>query len=90
MSAADPAARARKAPQPGLRLSVRLAVGLVFLLAQLLAVVWMYVNNPNELDELLVTAEANRIAREIPEMRAGARHSGDSACLWPTGRSAHS
>ena len=31
----------------------------------------MYVENPNELDQLLVTAEANHIAHEIPEMRAG-------------------
>lgn len=55
------------------RLSLRLAlVGLVFLAFQLLAVVWMYVNNPNELDQLLVTAEADRIAREIPQMRADA------------------
>jgi hypothetical protein len=54
------------------RLSVRLAVvGLAFLLVQLGAVVWMYVSTPNELDELLVTAESNRIAREIPEMRGG-------------------
>jgi signal transduction histidine kinase len=54
------------------RLTVRLAiVGLVFLVVQLAAVVWMYAYNRNELDELLVTAEANRIARAIPEMRAG-------------------
>ncbi len=55
------------------RLSVRLAlVGLAFLLLQLLAVVWMYVNNPNDLDQLLVSAEADRIASEIPAMLADA------------------
>jgi two-component system OmpR family sensor kinase len=70
--AADAAGRVREPRSLFFRLSVRLAVvGLVFLLVQLGAVVWMYVNNPNELDELLVTAEANRIARELPEMRAG-------------------
>ncbi|MFA5121777.1 sensor histidine kinase [Zavarzinia sp.] len=52
------------------KLSLRLAgVGLVFLLVQLLAVVWMYVRNPNELDQLLLTAEAGRIAEEIPDLR---------------------
>ncbi|MBS7701973.1 MULTISPECIES: sensor histidine kinase [Hyphomicrobiales] len=55
------------------RLSVRLAlVGLVFLVVELLVVVRMYVNNPNELDHLLVTAEADRIAQEIPQMRGAA------------------
>ncbi len=72
MSAVDLHAHVRPAHSLFFRLSVRLAVvGLVFLLVQLLAVVWMYVENPNELDQLLVTAEANRIAHEIPEIRAG-------------------
>ena len=72
MSAIDLSARVRPAHSLFFQLSVRLAVvGLVFLLVQLLAVVWMYVENPNELDQLLVAAEANRIADEIPEMRAG-------------------
>ncbi|MFG1466376.1 ATP-binding protein [Xanthobacter sp. DSM 24535] len=53
------------------RLSVRLAlVGLVFLVVELAAVVWMYVRNSNELDQLLVTAEADRIAGDIPQMQA--------------------
>lgn len=42
------------------------------MLIQLLVVIWMYVNNPNDLDQLLVTAEANQIAGEIPQMRAEA------------------
>ena len=72
MSAVDLPADVRPAHSLFFRLSARLAVvGLVFLLVQLLAVVWMYVENPNELDQLLVTAEANRIAQEIPEMRSG-------------------
>lgn len=54
-------------------ISVRLAVvGFAFMLAQLLAVVWMYVRNPNELDQLLISAEAARIAREIAPGGAGA------------------
>ncbi|WP_374547066.1 sensor histidine kinase [Rhodoblastus sp.] len=52
-------------------LSLRLAlVGLGFTLIQLLVVIWMYVDNPNELDQLLVTAEANQIAEFIPQIRA--------------------
>jgi signal transduction histidine kinase len=48
------------------KLSLRLAgVGAAFLVVQLAAVTWMYVRNPNELDQLLVTAEANRIAAEL-------------------------
>ncbi|WP_244258877.1 hypothetical protein [Burkholderia vietnamiensis] len=47
-------------------ISVRLAVvGCIFMLVQLLAVMWMYVRNPNELDQLLISAEATRIARAI-------------------------
>ena len=70
MSAANDDIRIHTPRSLFFRLSVRLAmVGLVFLLVQLLAVVWMYAENPNELDELLVTAEANRIARDIPQMR---------------------
>lgn len=42
------------------------------MLIQLLVVIWMYVNNPNDLDQLLVTAEANKIAGKIPQMRAKA------------------
>ncbi len=54
------------------QLSVRLVlVGLVFLVVELFAVVWMYANNPNELDQLLVSAEADRIANEIQQMRVG-------------------
>lgn len=54
------------------KLSIRLGVvGVVFTLAQLLAVVWMYINNPNELDQLLLTAEANRIADGIPPTPGG-------------------
>ncbi|MDD3444867.1 MAG: ATP-binding protein [Zavarzinia sp.] len=49
-----------------IKLSTRLAgVGAAFLIVQLLAVIWMYVRNPNELDQLLVSAEANRIAGEL-------------------------
>ena len=70
MSAAGSPALVRAPRSLFFRLTARLAVvGLVFLLVQLAAVVWMYVYNPSELDELLVTAEANRIAHEIPEMR---------------------
>ncbi|KIU53435.1 MULTISPECIES: HAMP domain-containing sensor histidine kinase [Hyphomicrobiales] len=53
------------------RLSMRLAlVGLVFMVVELSAVVWSYVNRPNELDQLLISAEADRIASDIPQMRA--------------------
>lgn len=53
------------------RLSVRLVlVGLVFLVVELSAVVWSYVNRPNELDQLLVSAEVDRIASKIAQMRA--------------------
>lgn len=53
------------------RLSIRLAlVGLVFMVVELSAVVWSYVNRPNELDQLLISAEAERIASDIPQMRA--------------------
>ena len=31
----------------------------------------MYADNPNELDQLLISAEANRIADEIPQRGAG-------------------
>ncbi|WP_051391231.1 sensor histidine kinase [Paraburkholderia mimosarum] len=54
-------------------MSIRLAVvGVVFMLIQLLAVIWMYVRNPNELDQLLISAEANRIAQEISTVRPDA------------------
>lgn len=60
------------------RLSVRLAlVGLVFLMVELSAVVWSYVNRPNELDQLLVSAEVDRIASGIPQMRTGGVVPGD-------------
>lgn len=53
------------------RLSVRLAlVGLVFLVVELSAVVWSYTTRPNELDHLLVSTEADRIANDIPRIRA--------------------
>lgn len=49
------------------KMSIKLGiVGVLFLVIQLIAVVWMYVNNPNDLDQLLVTAEANRVASDIP------------------------
>ena len=67
--------RPSRKPQPRslfFRLSVRLAlVGLVFLVVELSAVVWSYVNRPNDLDQLLVSAEAHRIASDIPRIRAG-------------------
>ncbi len=54
------------------KLSIRLGiVGLVFLLVQLLAVIWMYIGRPNELDQLLITAEADRVASEIPATPLG-------------------
>lgn len=69
----DPPARRRHRPRSlFVDLTVRLAlVGLVFLVVELSAVVWAYVNNPNGLDQLLVSAEADRIARQIPRMRSG-------------------
>ena len=69
--------RSRPSPPPRpprsllFRLSVRLAlVGIVFLVVELSAVVWSYANRPNELDQLLVSAEADRIASDIPRIRA--------------------
>ncbi|WP_296713179.1 HAMP domain-containing sensor histidine kinase [Rhodoblastus sp.] len=64
-------AKTPPAPSLVLTLSRRLAlVGLAFMLIQLLAVISMYVNNTNELDQLLVTAEASKIAADIPRIRA--------------------
>nr|WP_172330692.1 HAMP domain-containing sensor histidine kinase [Mangrovicoccus sp. HB161399] len=47
-------------------MTIRLGlVALLFFSIQLLSVLWIYVRNPNALDELLVTAEAGRIAAAL-------------------------
>jgi len=56
------------------RMTIRLGlVALLFFAIQLASVLWIYVRNPNALDELLVTAEANRIAAEMVETATGPR-----------------
>ncbi|MDD2878049.1 MAG: HAMP domain-containing sensor histidine kinase [Acidiphilium sp.] len=48
------------------KLSLRLAaVAGLFMMIQVALVVWMYVGSPAELDQLLISAEANRIANAI-------------------------
>ena len=72
MSPSRPSRRPHQPRSLFFGLAVRLAlVGLVFLVVELSAVVWSYVNRPNELDQLLVSAEADRIASDIPRIRAG-------------------
>lgn len=55
------------------KMSLRMGVvALIFFVIQVGAVVWMYAHRPNELDQLLVSAEAHRIVSELRRTSPGA------------------
>ncbi|RAR61434.1 signal transduction histidine kinase [Onishia taeanensis] len=58
------------------KMSLRMGVvAAIFFVIQVAAVVWMYAHRPNELDQLLVSAEAQRIASELRQTSPGAEFS---------------
>lgn len=58
------------------KMSLRLGVvALIFFVIQVAAVVWMYAHRPNELDQLLVSAESHRIISELRRTSPGAEFS---------------
>ncbi len=56
------------------RLSLRLAlVALLFMVVQVASVIWMYASNPNALDELLLSAESDRVSDAMVATPQGPR-----------------